>query len=591
MAEVNKDLTVTIKGKDETGNAFKSATQNAKNFGGQVNVVSDSLKRLGQVAITYFAFDKIAGFVSSSTNLAMEKAKVLSLVSAQIKKSGVDYESASSKINEFSDSMEKLGIDGEDASASVGKLLLKTKDIGRAMELSKVASDLASSGIGDYASNTDLLQKILIGKGQRALLQFGISMSADATIAEQLDAVTKRITRSTEDWATTTEGSVARASTQWKNFKEDIGAVGAVTLVNLSNAFTNAYNTIGGQTTTFGKFLAEFFNVGIPTLGNNVAIVWQKIVQAIAYDMVKIVELQEKIPALFPSATERKTFFEDVVSGTQIEIDKLEKGNIDIVNSFESSWNDLKGISKSGAIDVGDEYEYVGDEADKMAEKVKASFTEIAKTIVSSFNEQTKAISGLRKELKELENDTSKQLKNVDEKYQEDLKNKAKQSQERIKQIDEEIKRTKEARGQGWRTQIAELEAEKAKEQSIIARVGGEVTNLNAELAKDDLTILKEKMEAEKAEIQANADKTKSEKELEISQRTGVQLRGVIASLSPSTLDALTAENQSFLGQIGAGSSQYIFNFNGNVNDADTFLKMITDALNRQATLKGIAGK
>ena len=80
-------------------------------------------------------------------------------------------------------------------------------------------------------------------------------------------------------------------------------------------------------------------------------------------------------------------------------------------------------------------------------------------------------------------------------------------------------------------------------------------------------------------------------KELEIGQRTGVQLGDVITSLSPNLLDTLTAENQSFLGQIGAGANQYIFNFNGNVNDADTFLKMITDALNRQATLRGVAGK
>jgi len=61
--------------------------------------------------------------------------------------------------------------------------------------------------------------------------------------------------------------------------------------------------------------------------------------------------------------------------------------------------------------------------------------------------------------------------------------------------------------------------------------------------------------------------------------------------LSPELLDTLTAENQSFLGQIGGGANQYIFTFNGDVNDKDKLIAVITEALNRQATLKGIAGK
>lgn len=586
MAEVNKDVSVTIKGKDETGKAFQSATQNAKNFGGQVNTVSDSLKKLGQVAITYFAFDKISGFISSSTESAMAKAKVLSLVSAQIKKSGVDYTDASSKINEFSDSMEKLGIDGEVASGSVGKLLLKTKDVGRAMELSKVASDLASSGIGDYAGNTDLLQKILIGKGQRALLQFGISMSADATIAEQLDAVTKRVTRTTEEWSTTTEGAVARSSVQWQNFKEDIGAVGAVTLVNLSNAFTTAYNTIGGNTESLAKFLAEFLNIGLPASINNVKKAWFTVLGEITSKLTFIDEIKKKVN---PNS-KNQNLFGDITTGFGIQIEEIDKQNIELVNNFESSWNDLKGISKTGAVDVGNEYDYVGDEAEKLADKIKSSFLDMSKKLVSSFTEQTTAISKLRTELKDLENDTQKQLEGVDSKYKEDLKNKAKQSQERITQIDKEIEQTKNARSAGWRSQVAELEAEKAKEQAIIARVGGQVSNLNEELAKDDLTILKEKMEAEKATILEEANKTKAEKETEIGQRTGVQLRSVLASLSPALMDTLTAENNSFLGQIGAGPNQYIFTFNGDVNDQDKLIRVITEALNRQATLKGVAG-
>jgi len=60
--------------------------------------------------------------------------------------------------------------------------------------------------------------------------------------------------------------------------------------------------------------------------------------------------------------------------------------------------------------------------------------------------------------------------------------------------------------------------------------------------------------------------------------------------LSPTLLDTLTAENNSFLGQIGAGANQYIFTFNGDVNDKDKLIRVITEALNRQATLKGVAG-
>lgn len=562
MAEINKDVSVTIKGKDETGKAFKSASNNALLFGKSVTGVESALAKLGASAVVFTALYQAQNQVSIGMKNFQEELDIMNLTKERLKSAGIALDEANPKIEDFIRNLEKMGMSGEQARNGVGILATKTKDLEQALKLTKMASDLSASGFGTIQDNVDRLSKVLTGNGSRALLEYGIKMEGTHSKVEQLDAIQSKITRTTEEFGDSTEGRLKSAENRWDNFRKGMGKI----VVFIRNEAIIAFNDLGDSVNNsmpksdgFGKTMAKWISdlrFGLTNLGDLIA--------------------------------ERS----DTIFGLGInDSDAFYKKLLEHEKQFEKDYSSLSGEIKNTNVDTGNTFGELTNDAEEMAKKIKDSFIEISKKLVSSFNEQTDAISNLRSELKDLETDTQSQLDNVDKKYQEDLKNRAKQSQDRIKQIDEEIKKTREARGQGWRTQIADLEAEKAKEQSILARVGGEVSNLNEELAKDDLTLLKEKMEAEKATIQEEANKTKAEKELEIGQRTGVQLRDVITSLSPNLLDTLTAENQSFLGQIGAGANQYIFNFNGNVNDADTFLKMITDALNRQATLRGVAGK
>ena len=555
MAEDIKKVQVNIEGKDNTGKAFQSAKKNADLFSGSVNGINKAFSLLSVATLGYFTGTKILEQLSLGAKGFQEEANIISLTNERLKSAGIALDDANPKIQEFVDSLENMGMSGEQARDAVGKLATKTRDLDEALRLTKMASDLSASGFGTIDENVSRLSKVLTGNGSRALLEYGIKMEGTHSKAEQLNAIQTKITRTTEEFGNTTQGRLQTAKENWEDFRKELGGV----LTFFQNEFVVAFNSFdaGGK---FAKSLTKIISdmmFGLTNLGDLVA---------------------ERVDSIFGlGINDSEKFYE-----------KLTKYNED----FEKKWKDISGEITTPVSQGGDNpFPDLSNDAEESAEKIKSSFTEVAKKLVGTFNEQTKAISELRQELKDLETDTQKQLATAEQSYQEDLKNRARDAQEKVAQIEKEIKETQEARGQGWRTRVAELEAEKEKEKSIIARIGGEVSDLNTELAKDDLQLLKEKYEAERSEIQAEADKTKLEKESEISGRTGTQLRSVIASLSPALLDTLTAENQSFLGQIGAGASQYIFNFNGDVNDKDKLIAVITEALNRQATLKGIAGK
>lgn len=228
----------------------------------------------------------------------------------------------------------------------------------------------------------------------------------------------------------------------------------------------------------------------------------------------------------------------------------------------------------------------------KAAEKMKSAFESFAKTVVSKFSDQIDKIRDLRKEMAALTEETEESLNRSKEQYRQDLVEKARSSKEKIDQIDKEISDTAKAMNKGWRGRISELEEEKRKEKEIIERVRLEVGNVNAEISKDELTNLQEKHKKELEEIQAQGKKKVLEKEKEALELEVAKTAAAVEVLKPGGIERLVeAEARAKPWEIPP--SQTIFNiiFNGDVNDKDTFLKMIIDALNRTATLKGVAGQ
>lgn len=233
---------------------------------------------------------------------------------------------------------------------------------------------------------------------------------------------------------------------------------------------------------------------------------------------------------------------------------------------------------------------------EEAADKTADAFRTLSKNIVSSFKDQQKAIAELKSTLADLDEQLNEDIAKSDENYQKDVANLARAAKERVDEIDRQIADEKSSMSQGWRGRIADLEAERAKENDILAKAASKGIDIQTETKKDEFDLLAESHANELKEMQDAAEKKKLETNKEILERQKFLLESGVAIAKPGFFEKATAEETSFLGAIGAGTTQqsFVFNFNGAVAGDEGIKKIIQqmiDELNRQATLRGIGGK
>ena len=585
MADVKKTMEIEVSAQDKTTGAFSSVGKNVKKLSTDAETLGSSLKKIGGAIAGYFAVGKIADFVKSTTEDALAQAKVMDLLNASIVKIGASFEESRKEIDAYTESMANLGREDTETSQAISKLLIKTNNVEQALKLTTLASDLAASGLGTYSENVDALGKVLIGKGARALLAFGVQVKDNATVTEQLDAIQKRVTQTTEQWATTTEGQISRARAQWAKMKEDLGAFGAITLVNLSNSFANFYNQTGGASKSFGKILAEIVNVWLPVtrekLGN------------FAADLLINVTQIENIGKILNSITGGKIDWLKNLSNISENIDKQTNKTIeDTKKNFEKQWADLQGDSADGTQAMIDDLGEYADAASSSANKVKIAFENIGKTIVSKMEDSIKKIKDLRKEINDLASDTEEALRKQGEAYEQDLANLARTSQGKIDTIDDQIDQEMQEQSKGWRTRIAKLEEDKKKEQSILDRLNKEGIQAQAEAEKDELTLIQESNAKKIEEIKSSAEIARLEKEKAILEYQVGATQAAISVTSPGGVESLVsgevAKNPWSTSQV-----ENIFNINvgGDIVSEDNLLKKVVAVLNRLSELKQYSGQ
>ena len=252
MADAELKLVISA----DNADAIKKVKEFSQTLDG-VSVASDKTKKSqddlaasvfkGQAAwdMLKTGLKEVEGFVIDSTKAYLEAENKMSLVRSTVESLGMAYENVQPQITAFQEKMSRLGVDDEDAALSMVKLAKAAGgDMAKGMQLAKLASDLTASGIGDLASNTDNLQKILIGKGARALLEYRINLDDTATTAEQLDAVQKKVTRTTEELADTTDGKIKVMQEAFQNLKEEIGGGFVLALQNAIGSGENMNKTL-----------------------------------------------------------------------------------------------------------------------------------------------------------------------------------------------------------------------------------------------------------------------------------------------------------------------------------------------------------
>jgi uncharacterized protein YukE len=562
MADASKEAKLILSAQDKTGDAFKSVGKNIQTLNTSAGSLASGLGKLGIAAVALYAGKKIVDFFIEGGKEAAEDANATRILRAQVDNLGLSYDKVGGTIDDYIQKMFNLGQADTDTTKGLTQLLRVTKDVDGAMTLSTLASDLAASGIKTYEENIDMLQRILLGKGARSLTEYGIQMSDNTTIAQQLAAVQGLVSRTAEQMANDTDGQIKKMGTSWGEFKENLGKF----TLYLTDQFARAFNKVFGDTAKTGNTWAFQLALGIERIKFSAENLWLKL----------------------------KSVFSDEAA------QKFNDKWVEVGTEFEKNWKNMiaetgDGSTKSdlekGLLSIGNQFDATSDDAKKAADKIKDSFKDLSKSIVSAFQDQAKAISDLKNEMSDLNDELAKDLADSDEKYQNDVKKMAKAAQEKIDDIDKQIKEERATMNAGWRTRIEELQAQKLKEQAIIDKAGGVVKNIQAENAKDEFTILQESHTKEIEEIKAQAENKRLELQKEMLERQKFLLEGQVRVAQPGFYESATGEAGTFLGGIGAGAVQNSFNFNFNevVAGDDGIKQIITQTineLNRQATLR-----
>lgn len=280
----NNTLELTIKAVDEASKELDKVKGSLKDLGGGVDGANKQLKDFGDTQVRAGqGSESMAGavfkgglaleavkkgleiaidFTKQSVEAYLEAEKTMSRVRASVASMGKSYEEVGPQIEAFGDKMARLGVDDEAAMESMTRLAkVAGGDLKQGMDLAKMAADLTASGFGTLESNTDNLEKVMTGKGSRALMEYRINLSDTATTGEQLAAIQGKITQSTEDYANTVPGKIDIVKTAYGNLQETVGQGFVEAFASAIDTGTNFDDALEGINTTATYLKYTIFEV------------------------------------------------------------------------------------------------------------------------------------------------------------------------------------------------------------------------------------------------------------------------------------------------------------------------------------------
>jgi len=567
--------------KNEVVPALKNTSEEARKAEAQMRRTATgagglgaALKSLGVAALAYQGLGILFNVVKDGAKSMLEDESATRALTGTLTNLGLESEKTKKQIDDFVEAQGKLGQGGSDTENGLAKLVSITGDVSQAITLSALASDLAASHMGTYAENVDLLQTILMGKGQKALEAYGIRMAKNSTVSEQLIALNNRVTTTQEQLADTTEGQINRLNEIWSNFKTNLAKIGL----------------------WFGNTFVVNWVDDMATMGRAVSSVAKTVVD----DWVWAINGIEKA---YNNGLKKKSggglvgamagnILSDKGIYTPPPVPPEIKAGAAAANAAKNNGR----ISASLLDAIGKGYKTQAEEGVKGADKTKDAFREMSKAVLDALRDQQKEIDNLSAAQKKLTTQLDEDIAKSNEKYQTDATEIARRAKQRIEEIGKQIEDENSTMSEGFRGRIEELKAEMAKEQAIIDQAGTINANLKQDIAKNDLQILQDSHEKELAEIRSQNEKKRKEAEDEINARK-FQINRIGANLyDPNFYKNSSAEANSFLGSIGQGQMQQalVFNFNGTVAGDEGVKEIITQAIseiNRQATVQKVGGK
>lgn len=227
MAETK--LSLVIDAVDRTKQAFTSASNGLDGLKKNAENLEPTFKKMAAVGTV--AFGAITAVVGTAIKASAEAEAQLARVDAiieNIKPDGLNdfggsMELAKQKARDFGLELMKVGgISDELGAESFARLLQQTGNVGKAMDGTRLAADLATAKQLDLGTATTIVSKVMAGN-VGILGRYGIVVDQNATKEEAMAKMTETFGGQYEKYGKTMEGRTKVLSESFGNLKESIG--------------------------------------------------------------------------------------------------------------------------------------------------------------------------------------------------------------------------------------------------------------------------------------------------------------------------------------------------------------------------------
>lgn len=177
---------------------------------------------LNPVGLVTSAVGTLTDFLGDAVSMAAEEEASIKRLTTAITENDAAWDGNIDAVEEVITSRQRLAFADDAQRDSLAGLVSVTKDVTKALDLQRVAMDLARLRGLDLRTATDLIGKVYAGN-LGTLSRYGIVLRKGATATEALAEIQKRASGQAEAYANTTAGAMESLQIELENLQEDIG--------------------------------------------------------------------------------------------------------------------------------------------------------------------------------------------------------------------------------------------------------------------------------------------------------------------------------------------------------------------------------
>ena len=168
------------------------------------------------------AIGGVSNFIVGAVKAGREEIAAIATLTQSIKANDAAWDGNIAAVEKVIDARQRLGFADDEQRLSLQRLVGQTKDLDKALELNRVAMDLARLRHIDLTAASDLVGKVY-GGNIGILARYGIQLEKGTTATEALVKIQQMAAGQAEAFANTEEGAAESSRIALDNLTEDIG--------------------------------------------------------------------------------------------------------------------------------------------------------------------------------------------------------------------------------------------------------------------------------------------------------------------------------------------------------------------------------